>query len=365
MSVRLSSFGNINILDLVSRHTRMRYAAGTGGGEYEGACPFCVDDHNRNRFRVWPKGGRYWCRVCGCKGDTIQFVRDMYNLTFQQALDYLSIDRALLTERYAPTNAAPPDPLHSPAAAWQARGKTLLVGWQEQFWASVGERARAWLHARGITDDTMRWAQFGYNATDLYESRDLWGLPPATNRHGKPQRIWVPRGIVIPWWVHGELWRLNVRRPLTDAEIAQGEAKYIGPAGSSNGLYNVDGIVAGRPVMLLEGELDACIVQQWAGHLITPVATGSTSGSRRIPWLARLALASCVLVAYDNDTPGELASDYWLNALPNARRWRPYWSDVNGMAQDGVDVHDWVGIGVGTGMGRGIEVGNGVQRTPA
>ena len=56
MRVRLSSFGNINILDLVSRHTRMRYAAGTGGGEYEGACPFCVDDHNRNRFRVWPKG---------------------------------------------------------------------------------------------------------------------------------------------------------------------------------------------------------------------------------------------------------------------------------------------------------------------
>lgn len=152
----------------------------------------------------------------------------------------------------------------------------------------------------------------------------------------------MPRGIVIPWWVRDELWRLNVRCPLRDAEIAQGEAKYIGPAGSSNGFYNVDGIVAGHPVMLLEGELDTCIVQHCAGDLFKPVASSSTSGSRRTPWLARLVLAPCVLVTYNNDTPGKLTSDYWLSTLISARRWCPYWSDVNGMAQNGVNMGDWI-----------------------
>jgi len=64
-------------------------------------------------------------------------------------------------------------------------------------------------------------------------------------------------------------------------------------------------------------------------------------------WLARLALCSVVLVAYDADAAGEAASGYWLEILDNARRWRPYWEDVNAMAQAGTDVRAWVAAGVG------------------
>ena len=340
---KLRESASLSILDLVRRHKVMTYAASTGGGEYEGKCPFC---EGTNRFRVWPKSGRYWCRVCKRKGDSIQFVRDMYHLSFQQALDYLGINGAQLAQKHHVAEPWLPDVLLPPSEIWQTRGQNFLALWQEQFWSSAGERARSWLQWRGISEDTMRWAQLGYNKVDLYEDRSLWGLDSTANKDGNRRRIWVPRGIVIPWQICGELWRLNVRRPLTEEAIARGEAKYIGPAGSSNGLYNVNRIIAGRPVMLVEGELDACIVQQFAEDIIIPVATGSTGGSRRIPWLARLALASQVLVAYDNDTPGELASDYWLDALPNARRWRPYWSDVNGMAQDGVDIRRWIDAGI-------------------
>lgn len=113
------------------------------------------------------------------------------------------------------------------------------------------------------------------------------------------------------------------------------------------GMYGASTIRAGWPVVLLEGELDALSVRQ---ALTRPtaavVATGSTQGGRRLRWLARLASASVVLVAYDNDDAGEHAAEYWIDALPNARRWRPYWSDANDMARDGADLAAWVQAGI-------------------
>ena len=98
---------------------------------------------------------------------------------------------------------------------------------------------------------------------------------------------------------------------------------------------------------MVEGELDALTIEQEAGDLVTAVATGATGGARRMHWLARLALCSVVLVAYDADAAGEAAAGYWLEVLDNGRRWRPYWEDVNAMAQDGADVRAWVAVGVG------------------
>ena len=52
-------------------------------------------------------------------------------------------------------------------------------------------------------------------------------------------------------------------------------------------------------------------------------------------WVARLALCSAVLVAYDTDTPGDAAAAYGLERLGNTRRWQPYWGDAKEMAQAG------------------------------
>ena len=110
---------------------------------------------------------------------------------------------------------------------------------------------------------------------------------------------------------------------------------------------NTDALSASRPAMLVEGELDALTMRQEAGDLMAAVATGATGGARRMHWIARLALCSAVLVAYDADTPGDTAAAFWLERLENARRWRPYWGDANAMAQAGADVRAWVAAGVG------------------
>lgn len=172
----------------------------------------------------------------------------------------------------------------------------------------------------------MHLSMLGYNPQDLREPANLWGLEQARD-------VFIPRGITIPWMIKSDIWRFNVRRPA-------GTPRYLGPAGSSNGLYNVDDIRADEPVVLVEGEIDALSVMQVVG--MVAVATGSSSGSRRYRWLMELNKASEVLIAFDSDEAGEKAAEYWFEALPNARRLRPYWEDANAMLQDGVDLKQWV-----------------------
>ena len=48
-----------DLLGLIGADTRLKKVASTGGGGYAGACPFCG---GRDRFRVQPEQGRWWCR---------------------------------------------------------------------------------------------------------------------------------------------------------------------------------------------------------------------------------------------------------------------------------------------------------------
>jgi hypothetical protein len=115
----------------------------------------------------------------------------------------------------------------------------------------------------------------------------------------------------------------------------------------ANALYNADALQPGAPALLCEGVFDALAVQQAASDLVATVAAGTTSGARRIPWIARLATASLVLVAMDADAGGEEAASYWLDILQhNGRRWRPLFDDPAAMLQVGLDVRQWVEAGL-------------------
>jgi len=328
-----------DILALIGHDVTLRRVAATHGGEWAGPCPFCGGHEKRDsdRFRVWPAEGRYWCRRCGRKGDAIQYVRDRYNLTFAQAKERLGLE----THSRADANAVMMprhEPTEPPSDLWQARAVTFCADCAERLWTTDGERALRWLReVRGLTDETIRAAGLGYHDVDRRERPESWGL---TEDHAA---VWLPRGIVIPWWGDGHMWRVNIRRPV-------GEPKYVAPAGSGPGLYGVD-VLGEKPVVLVEGEFDALIIHQVAADLVTVVATGSTAGGRRTRWLARLAVCPVVLVAFDADRAGEEAAQYWLDVLSNARRWRPYYGkDVSEQAHSGGDVRGWVLAGLREGQ---------------
>ena len=220
--------------------------------------------------------------------------------------------------------------------------------------------------ARGIQDATLRAFHIGYNPEDLHDDPAAWGISPPTDPpdgDAGRRRIWLPRGITFPWYIDDPpgpdpaIWRLNIRRPLSPAHIARGEPKYLGPRGFANTLFNAGALgpdpAHALPAVLVEGELDALTIVQAAGDLVAAVATGSTAGARCLQWIARLAQAPRILVAFDvdplgpNGAPGagDAASAWWLAALPRALRWRPLLHDVNS-APAPEDVRTWIQCGL-------------------
>lgn len=346
----------MNVLELVQRETGYSYRRkGTGGKEYAGKCPFC--QAGEDRFLLWPGENRYWCRVCDRKGDAIQFLRDFKHMSFHEAKEYLGegsdcCDRTNHKNNNNHNNdnyhnnhnnsldaPLPKEAQTRPGAAWLEPAAAFLAGCQAELRAAPHAKALAWLQGRRLAAHTIADAGLGYNPADQYLDRAAWGLPPAQDDRGRAKRLWLPRGIVIPWLIDGELWGIRIRRP-------QGDPKYYWIPGGTPALYRADTLTPDRPAVLVEGEIDALTIAQAAGDLAGVVATGSTHGGRRVRWLARLNAAPAVLVAYDADDAGEAAAHYWLSALSNARRWRPYWSDPNDMARDGVDVRGWVAAGL-------------------
>jgi hypothetical protein len=112
-------------------------------------------------------------------------------------------------------------------------------------------------------------------------------------------------------------------------------------------LYNANDLNVNNDVVLVEGVFDALTIDQEV-DTVTAVATGSTSGARAVKWRVLLSICGNVLVAFDSGEAGENASKYWIDALPNAVRWRPHDHDVNDLHLSGGNLKDWVERGLHT-----------------
>lgn len=321
-----------DLLALVQQATPLKRVSAHRGGEYHGACPFCG---GTDRFRVQPERDFWACRQCGKSGDHIAFLVETGRLNPAEAYQARHSTEPCLSPASTP---ALPETATPPTLTWQARAWELVVQAQDALWSARGARALAWLQRRELTEANISRAGLGYQITDAWENRADWGLPLEADRADKPKPVWLPRGIVIPWFIGADLWRINIRRPA-------GDPKYIGPAGFGNALYNADQITPDRPVVLVEGELDALSLEQTAGDLVVPAATGSVTGARRARWIATLAIAPLVLIAFDADQAGDEARQYWLRVLPNSQYWRPFWGDANAMHQ-GDSIREWVLAGL-------------------
>lgn len=328
-----------------------RHQAATGGGEYAGACPFCggVD-----RFRIWPDGDPpgFWCRKCEAKGDLISYVQRRTGLTFRDAVLELTGGVFVDGPRPAPPDLAPPDDAGPPAPRWREQAQQFCNDAFDALWQPAGRRARDFLAERyGLSEQTIEQAGLGLNVEQRHEPRADWGLTPVTRRREdgssyEDDRLFLPRGIVIPWEVTGWTWRIFIRwdRPPTPKQ------KYYQVPGGSNCLYRPDGLHSRVPALMTEAALDALAVRQAAGDLVTAVASGTT-GARRVRWAVKLAACPLVLLAHDNDAGGDSPVAYWSHILSNAVAWAPQYDDPAAMLRDGRDVRAWVQAGIEYGAG--------------
>lgn len=334
----MTTMQSTDLHSLISATVELRKIAGTNGGEYAGPCPLCGSSSapaGVDRLRVWPHATKptWWCRHCEKGGDAIQWVRELDGVGYIDACALLKLDTAY---EAAPAVIRPPEEAELPCEAWQAAGEAFAY-WAEQEMTAL---PLAYLTDRGLTMPTIAQARIGYNPTDREASRAKWGLPQ-DKEHG--DRFWIPAGIVIPWYVAGKLWKIQIRRDNVRGE----QDRYKTVTGSSNALYGADTCKPGQPAILVEGPFDHLAVQQCAGDALGVAACG-TSGARRARWYGALGLCSEVLIAFDADAAGDAAAPWWIDALaPRARRWRPWANDPSQMLQDGMNVRQWVLSGLG------------------
>lgn len=315
----------MTLLETIQHDTALKRHASTRGGEYCGPCPFCG---GRDRFIVQPNhdGGRWWCRQCHKGGDEIAYLVEIGRLTPAQAYAARHGEQVRPTSATATPRATPaPEPTEPPDEAWQEAAWRYICESQERLWRAPGAKARDWLRRRGLSDETIEFAGLGYD----------------------PGRDSAWRCVTIPWYIGDDIWAVRRRFPAWSADNPHGPTgKFMMRKGSSGcGLYEADTITTTRPVVLVEGELDALSIVQEAGDLTAAVATGGIGQARRPRWIARLSMAPLVLVSFDAGAEAEPARRWWLDALPNARYWRPFWDDANGLLQANA-LRDWIAAGL-------------------
>lgn len=336
---------NLTIIELIQTDGgTLKRLASTNGGEYAGPCFWCGGN---DRFRVWPGSGRYWCRNCGKSGDTIQYLIDRHGFTYKEACHKLGIMAAL--KKYGSKSARPAKPdytpkeTQTPVDVWQSKAKSFLDGAIGDLWSSAGESICQWLRdKKGLNDETIKKAMLGYSQKDIYEPRESWGLETALKEDGTQRRQWIPAGLVIPFVKNDKIVRLRIRRDKKNID-----KRYIIVSGSST-----TPLIIGHnngAAVIVESELDAILLSQETGDLITTIAMGNATAKPDIETDAIFKTVPVILNCLDTDDAGAKAAwKFWPETYGDkVKRWPTIkGKDASEARLNGVDLRTWIIAGL-------------------
>ncbi|MBP7074563.1 MAG: hypothetical protein KBA81_04170 [Rhabdochlamydiaceae bacterium] len=304
--------------------------ASTNGGEYHSPCPGCG---GHDRFIIWDKKDRYYCRKCQKSGDLIQYLRDFHALSFNEACRLLQRQpkKRILYYPYVKPVLFPVVKL--PQEQWRIKAAQFIDNCHLELMKTPS--ALNLFHARGFTLGTIERFRLGWNSENLWLNYSDWGLSDFDNK-----KLWLPRGLVIPTFQSGFPIKLKVRR--ADHE----QPKYIEVSGSMQAPW-VYGNISQKPIMVLESELDAILIQQFAGDLCCSMALGGSTKRPDIHSHQLLSSASTILFTCDVDQAGAIAYRWWEKTYPRIKLWVPPISKSPGDAHlQGIDLRKWIEIGL-------------------
>lgn len=357
----------MNILSLIEASgISVQRVASTKGGEYAGPCPLCGGE---DRFRAWPEqgeGGRWWCRGCGRSGDMIQYLRDVRKMTFREACQYVGRElparRSFLSGRkpHAPhslsggAREAQTKPDITNPDLWATRARSLVEGAVYNLWHFRTDHWLRWLkEKRGLAEGTVQAYSLGLQPKDRFDYPKDWGLEPVFKENGQAKKVWVPRGFIIPLFDGDRVVRVKFRRPKS-----AGKPHYYLLKGSDSRprVINPESSI----FVVVENELDAMLLAQEVSDLgVGVVALGSASVKPDSETAEILRRCRLVLVALDFDQAGNHAWVWWRANFPQAHSWPPIGGkdvkdvgDVGEMWEAGVDLKDWVKVGIDVGLGK-------------
>lgn len=337
----------MNLLDIINQETVLKWAASTSGGEYNGPCPICG---GKDRFRVWPNhprgtGGRYWCRACEEQGDAIDWLVKQGGLSFREAKEALGlrvdckfnnspVSQGLNWQPYTITHAE---------CGWSERANKIVAACHRNLLASP--EGMALTAERGFSMETVKANRLGWNPHTHYDHMVSWGLVPENNpKTGRPFKVCLAAGLVIPTFRDGNCVSIKVRRH--DWHEADLLPKYMAVRGSERGPMTL-GCDSGKPVVIVESELDAILIQQEAGDHVGVMAMRTAKGQPDGFAHDMLSVSPRILVSLDYDDAGREATAWWLELYEQAQYWPvPKCKDPGEYCQSGGNVRRWIMQGI-------------------
>ena len=304
--------------------------ASTNGGEYASVCPSCG---GTDRFRMWPATGRWWCRQCDQSGDEISFLREFCDMSYADACAYLGKSGSI-NNNFHSTPPIRQNKSASPPSQWKIQAAAFVSKCHEALMQNSS--AINWLNEkRGLTESTIKTMRLGLNDKGHQEPGERWGVPE------REKGVYLPQGLVIPVFRNGEVIRIKTRS-------SQRKPKYLQVAGGENVPLVLPGNCEKHYCIVVEAELDAILLHQEAGDLVTAIGLGSVSVKPDVYTQALLERVKVILLAFDHDKAGANATPTWFDMnYPNCQRWiAPNGKDVTEAFLQGTNLRAWVQAGM-------------------
>lgn len=237
-------------------------------------CPKCKSGEGPNMtgaVKYYANTNTWHCFVCGATGDVIDLYCETQNVDYNAALSSLSEILTIEIDNTAPgaTTTQPPAP--------KKEQKNVKADFREYIERSEKElaenqRARDYLHGRGLTDETIKRFRIGYDVTR--------------------------KAVVMPYNAEGTYYIL---RGIDAKEYRKPPSEESGPEPVFQpGALSDPGNL---PVFVTEGPFDALSIEQAGGRA---VAIGGTGGKKLLDLLPTIPDAKDrpLLIYLDNDEAG-------------------------------------------------------------
>ncbi len=309
-------------------------------------CPF-HDDKNPS-LCVTP-GKRVWrCFGCGEHGDAADLAMRLKGWPFPEAVRWLAEQAGMATASTSsrprppsggnPTGPRPPAAKSgkAPAAAPGtpsglplADALSLVTEAAGRLWTPEGANALAYLHGRGLTDETIKAARLGWT-------------PGVVIPIEGGVKNWRVAGVVIPWLDGDRLAMVKIRR----IGSFKGR-KYIEAYRDRPGIFPGPAVIEpGKPLVVTEGEFDALLLGQAIRDLAAVVTLGSASAGPEADILGMMLAAAPWYIATDADDAGDRAASGWPTRAVRVRPpVRKDWTEAHQygveLGHPGVDLARW------------------------
>lgn len=213
----------------------------------------------------------------------------------------------------APVAAKPPaKPPEQPSGLPLDEASPLVSEASERLWSSEGRDALAYLHDRGLTDETIRARGLGWVPEVMIPTKD----------EDRRYRYW---GITIPWKDGSRLTRIKIRRfPHPEWKSKYAEAYSDRPL-----IYPFPAVIrVGEPLIIAEGEFDTMLLGQQLPE--ASVITLGSAGARTDPAvLSRMLASPRWFIALDADSAGDSAASKFPARAIRVRPPEKDWGEVH------------------------------------